>query len=225
MAAWQTAAPHDFHPTACLVSEFPEIIDKMSPKESSNVPETTSTTPDGPLTVPRKRKRNVLSCLDCRRRKVRCDHGLPACTRCTQRGVASSCTYEYSPGDEYGSQGDNATEDVLVTKEPPEPIIPDKPKDPMATQSQLTPTPASLEQKDRIERLENRLKILEAVVAHGNYAPSMAPVSEPQGETPKQPEANFFKGRGFRTQFYGASCPNSVLVSVRLCGPFIPSVY
>jgi Fungal Zn(2)-Cys(6) binuclear cluster domain len=197
----------------------------MSPKSSSDVPETSSTTPDGPLPVSRKRKRNVLSCLDCRRRKVRCDHGLPACTRCTQRGVASSCTYEYSPGDEYGSQGDNATENVLLTKEPPEPIIPDKPKAPMAMLSQLAPTPAYLEQKDTIAHLENRLKILEGMVAHGNSAPSIAAVSDLHGAIPRQPEANFFKGRGFRTQFYGASCPNSVLASVCHRRLFMPSVY
>jgi hypothetical protein len=186
----------------------------MSPQPSSDVPETTSLTSDGTLPVPRKRKRTVLSCLDCRRRKVKCDHGLPACGRCKQRGVASLCTYEYAPGDEYVYQGDSTipdNDDAPMMKTAPEPPILDQPRGTMAAQIPLAPMSAYLEQRDMIERLENRLKVLEKVVAHGSSGQSSL---EPQGDIPRQPEANFFKGRGFRTQFYGPSCPNSVLASV-----------
>lgn len=41
----------------------------------------------------RKRRRKVLSCYDCRRRKLQCDRALPACGRCTKAGQASNCLY------------------------------------------------------------------------------------------------------------------------------------
>ena len=192
---------------------------KMSPQSSSGIPENASTTSDGHVPVSRKRKRNVLSCLDCRRRKVKCDHGLPACSRCRQRGVASSCTYEYSLGDEYGHQGESAIpadEDLSMTAKAPEPPTSGHPDGPITTHIPPAPMSAYLEQRDTITRLENRLKILEAAVANGRSGPSAPPEPDPQREIPKQLEANFFKGRGFRTQFYGASCPSSILASVCL---------
>jgi hypothetical protein len=191
----------------------------MSPS-SSDVPGPASTTSDGPFPVPapRKRKRNVLSCVDCRRRKVKCDHGLPSCSRCVLRGVASSCTYDYSIGDDCEQERDLSlphTEDMPVIKRTPEPLKTEKPKALMASQPQLAPMSAYLEQKDRIAHLENRLQVLEAVVASG---PSALPSpSTSHSEIPRQLEVNFFKGRGFRTQFYGSSCPNSVLASVCPC--------
>jgi hypothetical protein len=53
--------------------------------------------PDRPLGASdggqRKRRRKVLSCYDCRRRKLQCDHAMPACGRCTKAGQAASCLY------------------------------------------------------------------------------------------------------------------------------------
>lgn len=154
---------------------------------------------------------------------MKCDHGLPACSRCKQRGVASSCIYEYSPGDEHRHEKDSVmppapSEDAPVIRKAPEPAISLQPKRLTDAEIPLAPMSVYLEQRDTIARLENRLKILESVVAHGQTAmptPSAAP-EESQGEISKQQEANFFKGRGFRTQFYGASCPNSILACVCL---------
>ncbi|ORY55102.1 uncharacterized protein BCR38DRAFT_357171 [Pseudomassariella vexata] len=42
---------------------------------------------------PRKRRRIVISCIECHRRKQKCDRKLP-CTNCTQRGKVSACRYE-----------------------------------------------------------------------------------------------------------------------------------
>lgn len=41
----------------------------------------------------RKRPRKIWSCLECRRKKLQCDHGLPACGRCTRAGSADTCVY------------------------------------------------------------------------------------------------------------------------------------
>jgi hypothetical protein len=41
---------------------------------------------------PRKRRRPALSCVECRRRKIKCDRNVP-CTQCTQ-SKSASCTYK-----------------------------------------------------------------------------------------------------------------------------------
>ncbi|RAL08443.1 uncharacterized protein BO97DRAFT_472979 [Aspergillus homomorphus CBS 101889] len=43
---------------------------------------------------PNKRRRKALSCYDCRRRKLRCDRGQPACSRCRKGGIAETCSYD-----------------------------------------------------------------------------------------------------------------------------------
>lgn len=45
-----------------------------------------------------RRQRAVLSCDDCRRRKLQCDRELP-CKRCIKGGIADSCSYKSDPQD------------------------------------------------------------------------------------------------------------------------------
>lgn len=52
---------------------------------------------DQPGQPPRKRQRVRLSCLECRRRKLSCDRGYP-CERCLKSGTPDRCTYETRPG-------------------------------------------------------------------------------------------------------------------------------
>jgi hypothetical protein len=60
---------------------------------------------DTPEAARRKRKqRAVLSCNDCRRRKLKCDRELP-CNRCKHGGVADKCAYG-----NIGSSGDGEGE-------------------------------------------------------------------------------------------------------------------
>ncbi|KAL8380714.1 hypothetical protein RB595_005137 [Gaeumannomyces hyphopodioides] len=42
---------------------------------------------------PKKRRRVVISCIECHRRKQKCDRGYP-CTNCTSRGKEHACRYE-----------------------------------------------------------------------------------------------------------------------------------
>lgn len=53
---------------------------------------------------PRKRQRVRLSCLECRRRKLSCDRELP-CSRCIQSGTPEKCEYEARPGFTPGRPG------------------------------------------------------------------------------------------------------------------------
>ncbi|EME43226.1 hypothetical protein DOTSEDRAFT_131743 [Dothistroma septosporum NZE10] len=51
-----------------------------------------------PQTIPAKRRNGMLqSCEPCRRRKLSCDHKLPACGRCVRRGTSSVCYYHPAP--------------------------------------------------------------------------------------------------------------------------------
>jgi Fungal Zn(2)-Cys(6) binuclear cluster domain len=47
-----------------------------------------------PVRTPRKRRRPALSCVQCRRRKVKCDRNLP-CTQCSQYNTATSAACRY----------------------------------------------------------------------------------------------------------------------------------
>ncbi|CEJ56582.1 hypothetical protein PMG11_02784 [Penicillium brasilianum] len=45
----------------------------------------------------RRRNGKPASCEPCRRVKVRCDHALPTCSRCKDRGISSRCFYHPAP--------------------------------------------------------------------------------------------------------------------------------
>lgn len=73
----------------------------------SQVQSTWNMTSDAPArTIPGKRRNGKLqSCEPCRRRKLSCDHRLPACGRCIKRGHSSSCYYHPAPMTKYSSDG------------------------------------------------------------------------------------------------------------------------
>lgn len=64
-----------------------------------------------PSSIPRKRRRPALACEQCRRRKVRCDRGMP-CGPCSKTNDASACSYVY--------EGKAALESRLKTSVPNE---------------------------------------------------------------------------------------------------------
>ena len=49
---------------------------------------------DRPRRTGIKRKRAVLSCLVCKRRKVKCDKNTPICSRCSEGGLDEQCSYD-----------------------------------------------------------------------------------------------------------------------------------
>ncbi|CDM32172.1 Zn(2)-C6 fungal-type DNA-binding domain [Penicillium roqueforti FM164] len=49
------------------------------------------------MSTSRRRNGKPASCEPCRRDKVRCDHALPVCTRCRDRGVSMRCYYHPAP--------------------------------------------------------------------------------------------------------------------------------
>ena len=193
----------------------------MNAHPVSEASESLSLTPDKSHTEDRKRKRDVLSCLDCRRRKLKCDRGYPSCIRCQKGGNASSCTYASFPGESNGNGddlGEQLEEDGRVAKRPRgaingnQSLRRDLPSPSIPTHSSQTET---------IIQLGERLKTLESIVSQSfnrEQLPAAVPmrtsVLKPEDVKPKEPETNFFKGRGVKTQFHGASCPTSILAHV-----------
>lgn len=175
---------------------------------------------------PRKRQRVRLSCLECRRRKLSCDRGYP-CERCLKSGTPDRCTYETRPG----------------LAPPPKPAgIPLSQYD-----GRLSLSNDNLVRKDgvrdfdRIRRLElevTQLKDLlsKHVGSDGNltlFKESAAP-PKPEAELPEHRlpafmqyghdadnEMRFFRGKEFRTRYYGPHNASMAFSQLTGLSPFM----
>ncbi|CUM66802.1 uncharacterized protein PRCAT00004484001 [Priceomyces carsonii] len=97
-----------------------------------------------PTDVPKKRNRQIVSCLNCRKKKRKCDRLLP-CSNCTKYKLLDSCSYAASPSGSsppYSSlaNGRNGTNGV--------------------SRPAVWPTV-----NNELERLKNRIKEIESTVA------------------------------------------------------------
>jgi len=176
----------------------------------------------------RKRKRDVLSCLDCRRRKLKCDRAFPVCGRCQKGGIASSCTYQAGPStdnEQNGHQDDrNGLFELGAAAEKRQRIsvnVPSRVDESWNLSGLHHPivppsTSPSLNQEDIIRKLETRLAELEKLVAQNESPRADATISRSLRDErrARKSETNFFKGKGFRTQLYGASNITSLLAHV-----------
>lgn len=181
-----------------------------------------------------KRRRIALACLDCRRRKLKCDRKFPSCSRCNKGGHADKCTYDPDAVETLAPQGSvernrNANRhdiyagDTLaasITLATPTILNhvhnPDSPNDSDNT------TMARLQ--SNIRQLENRIVGLEratngSVQWHGpnrasdlTYPAANNPVDSKDSA---DKETMMFRGRSLKTQFFGASHHTSYLSHVR----------
>jgi len=192
-----------------------------SPSSSSHIPSVSD--------HKRKRERHVLSCLDCRRRKVKCDRQFPVCGRCEKGGNAGTCTYKSRwaaigeiEGDEFevdqGRNDERAEKQMRLSLggngNGNAPILNENESLAEAHLSTIST------HETTIKRLESRLADLERMVAQGaSSTPRELPVERASEAVDiavaRGKETSLFKGRGFRTQFYGASSPTSLLAHVR----------
>lgn len=158
--------------------------------------------PEGDLGPDRKRRRKVLSCMDCRRRKVQCDRALPVCGRCEKAG--KPCSYEDDSPSQQTSSGQTTSwhsrqQSVTVSRDVWDDMF-----------NKL------LHQERVIERLQ---------AAHASPAtPATVSIATPHthgaGETPSNTndsaarERILFRGKGFKTTFFGPSDPRSAMTLV-----------
>lgn len=163
---------------------------------------------DGPE---RKRRRKVLSCTDCRRRKVQCDRALPACGRCTKAGKASVCIYEEDPPPALsGSNGSMSGSVALLSNDGTRPV-----QLPVTISRDAWDDMLSrlLHQERTIERLRDGMPTSQpdvaALVATANHSKSIPP-----GNTQGFKESMQFRGKSFKTQFHGPTDPLSSMSHV-----------
>ena len=170
---------------------------------SQDAPFRRSRSPDEFHSNKRKRRTKALSCYDCRRRKLGCDREYPSCSRCRKAGQADSCIYESS------------------FLEPTS--LPSKP---------LSDAPASKVslQAKRIAQLESRLASLETSQPAATWQSfeEVEPVAKTSDKReivgngpfwtslrgPTQPETILFRGKNYKTQYYGGTNPTSLIAHV-----------
>ncbi|PSN59846.1 hypothetical protein BS50DRAFT_220054 [Corynespora cassiicola Philippines] len=174
----------------------------------------------------RKRKqRAVLSCNDCRRRKLKCDRELP-CNRCLQGGYPQKCAYGHGPDAITVSRGwtNLAWQDrskPARTKEQSERDLDSAPPD------QVSLTADS----DRFAALEQRIRLLEGQLSSpAAFSEALQEQSDvrPSAYALNDPSPSFyglFKGRNYRTFLYGPTCPMTIIAHFPDIRGFMRSLY
>ena len=178
-----------------------------------------------------KRRRIAFSCLDCRRRKLKCDRIFPSCSRCRKGGHPESCTYDSEAVESAMTQSSGektTTRDFSVANghgaPRSVPRLPSVARSFAADESEeryhrphSEDTTARLHaQEERIRQLEYRIIGLERAT-HGTRSPELTQAELNPRLTPKavvDKEPMIFRGKHFKTQFYGASHHTSYLSHV-----------
>lgn len=196
-----------------------EHLVRIRPTMSTSLtPAIRAHSPDHQPGSERKRRRKVLSCYDCRRRKLQCDRALPSCGRCTKAGQAANCLY-LDEGIE--PPPDRATRAVC-----------------QAPDSQVRQIPASTgDALARLEYQERRIKQLEAALAQSGQFQAAGVDALSHTKTPKLPltpesaaaaaaatgdpgliatdrETILLRGKAFKTQFYGSTAPGAIIAHI-----------
>ncbi|KAK5197225.1 hypothetical protein LTR99_000415 [Exophiala xenobiotica] len=191
-----------------------------------------------------KRRRLALSCVACRRRKVKCDRTYPTCVRCQKGGV--SCDYvsytakdgfptpsDESPHQQRESSAASWTEEANVwyhrSKERDNNV---------RTQEDLTPVPTSSTQRGppqtkSIQDLHERILELETHLA---ARPSHPLSTERFKGRPSLPslssdktglqdfDRSLLRGQGFKTQYMGPSHGASLLLQFEELSGFVKDI-
>ena len=178
-----------------------------------------------------KRRRIAFSCLDCRRRKLKCDRLFPSCTRCQKGGHPETCSYDTEAVESALTQSSgerNQTRDFSIANGYGVPrTVPRLPSVARSFAADEGPerfpkaypedTTARLyAQEERIRQLEHRIVGLERAT-HGARSPALtqAELKAPSdSRAAVDKETMIFRGKNFKTQFYGASHHTSYLSHV-----------
>ena len=175
--------------------------------------------PDESAGGDRKRRRKVLSCYDCRRRKLQCDRVMPACGRCMKAGQETSCVYSEDAADPLFRSS------KAVGPEPSGTSTIDRASAPSYPDTTLNDLPTKLKYQER------RIQQLEAALARTtSHRPENAAARQfevlklpltPEsihdaglGSNINDRETMLLRGRSFATQFSGTTHPLSLIAHV-----------
>ncbi|KXH46101.1 hypothetical protein CNYM01_06838 [Colletotrichum nymphaeae SA-01] len=194
---------------------------------------------------PRKRQRVRLSCLECRRRKLSCDRGYP-CQRCLKSGTPDRCTYETKSGAVLNaSSGVPPAFAQLDSRRNGELAVPGKEAD-------VSLIREAAKDHDRIRRLELEVAQLKTQLTRqamssfdgSTIAGTNSPLTQKDetNEAPADPCANnsdlqscwhqygdgdkselrFFRGKEFRTRYFGPHNATMAFIEVGLSRSYEP---
>jgi hypothetical protein len=159
-----------------------------------------------------RRQRAILSCNDCRRRKLRCNR-LDPCDRCIKGGIAESCAY----GTETHSLASEEIHD-RPRKKRRQAHPSESEQDLHAQNDQMQSDTAA---RQRLGQLERDMALLQQRIP--SHAPEpkdqvefLANSPELKGITRCSTVMGTLKGRSYATQFYGASTAMSIVAHVSL---------
>ncbi|KAI9158341.1 Transcription factor asR3 [Paramyrothecium foliicola] len=191
---------------------------------------------------PRKRQRVRLSCLECRRRKLSCDRGFP-CERCIKSGTPDRCSYEARNGEVVNASSGIPPQFAQLDSRRFGSVD--------AGRLPIHPSDLARQDHDRIRRLELEIAQLKTLLTRPGATTSYdgstvggtnSPTTQkdeaiPDGEAAVRPEVEeciaasstagekgelrFFRGKGFRTRYFGPH--NASMAFVELTGlcPFM----
>lgn len=194
---------------------------------STRSAESRDNSPDGSSEKRASKKRKVLSCFACRNRKMKCDRVYPVCGRCQRTGRADQCTYDPRLLEDFSVHRDGHVETTDAAT-----FIPDNAnRFPLPTHAQGDALTWKIRlQERRLEAVERRLT--EADSSHSGFRvlPYRPDCSNVEVDEPTIKEEMMFRGKGFKTQFYGSTSPFSVISQVRfhqchLCYLHVPQKY
>lgn len=174
-------------------------------------------------TLPKhRRQRAILSCNDCRRRKLKCDRLAP-CNRCIKGGIAQSCAY----GPEAYSVVSDELHERPIKKRRRHSSNHHEDRSRSASESthhvceQDTTLQPDVTAQERLEKLERELSLLQQHASA--HAPERRDQVEFLGNSPdlkgisrSSAVMGILKGHGYGTHFYGASSAMSMVAQASL---------
>ncbi|KAK4939827.1 hypothetical protein LTR10_020000 [Elasticomyces elasticus] len=192
-----------------------------------------------------KRRRLALSCVGCRRRKVKCDRTYPTCIRCQKGGVTCDyVSYTSKNGEGLPTPDDESphlrreasvaswTEQAHVwhsraKERDNQARTQEDPVNTSTSHSKNLPTPKPLQElQERVLELETHVR-----TAGSRLTPSLQLPSErllpaiPVGAPAEQDfERALLKGRSFKTQYFGPSHAASILLQFEELSAFVVDI-
>ncbi|KAF1991543.1 hypothetical protein K402DRAFT_346291 [Aulographum hederae CBS 113979] len=179
-----------------------------------------------------KRRRKAYSCTDCRRRKLKCDRAFPSCGRCSKAGNAETCVYSFMPDEADVQNASDPGQKVAVDSAL---HVSSRGPDMSFRAPDTTITSKLIEQDCRIQALESQVRLLEfslnhasrldeSLIKRGQSPPHYENGLSTESEV-KDQETMFFRGKGFKTQFFGASGPAIEMVHFSELQSFMTSAH
>jgi hypothetical protein len=180
-----------------------------------------------------RRNRAILSCNDCRRRKLKCDR-LSPCNRCIKGGIAESCAYgpeahSVPPEELQERPSKKQRRNPRASRPSTEDGHASEAERDVPEQNNAKSRPDTVAQ-ERLEQLERDIAILQQRVPNQVQEPKdqvdfLAHSPEMKGIGRSSARMGMLKGRGFATHLYGPSSAMSIIAHFPDLRSFMKAAY